>query len=66
MYFAIWPTSTSSSPWWQAEVADVRLHGTVHERPVERFAREAAGLVRTLDQPSFYQAMPRERVVAED
>lgn len=51
---------------WQAEVADVRLHGTVHERPIERFAREAAALVRTLDQPSFHQAIPRERVVAED
>jgi hypothetical protein len=51
---------------WQAEVADVRVHGTVHERPIERFAREASALVRTLDQPSFYQAIPRERVVAED
>jgi len=27
---------------WQAEIADVRIHGTVHERPIERFAREAA------------------------
>jgi transposase len=51
---------------WQAEVADVRMHGTVHERPIERFAREAAALVRTLDQPSFYQAMPRSRFVADD
>jgi transposase len=51
---------------WQAEVADVRMHGTVHERPIERFAREAAALVHTFDQPSFYQAIPRERVVAED
>jgi len=51
---------------WQAEVADLRMHGTVHERPIERFAREAGALVRTLDQPSFYQAIPRERVVAED
>jgi hypothetical protein len=51
---------------WQAEVADVRIHGTVHERPIDRFACEAAALVCTLDQPSFYQAIPRERVVAED
>ena len=27
---------------WQAEVADVRIHGTVHERPIDRFACEAA------------------------
>ena len=51
---------------WQSEVADVRIHGTVHERPVERFAREAAALVSTLDQPSFYEAIPRSRVVASD
>jgi transposase len=51
---------------WQAEVADLRIHGTVHERPIDRFAREASALVRTLDQPSFYEAIPRERVVAED
>ena len=51
---------------WQTEVADVRVHGTTHERPIERFAREAAALVCTLDQPSFFQALRRERVVAED
>jgi transposase/ribosomal protein S19 len=25
---------------WTAEVADVRVHGTTHERPIDRFARE--------------------------
>lgn len=51
---------------WLAEVADVRVHGTTHERPIDRFAREAGALVRTLDQPSFFQALRRERVVADD
>lgn len=51
---------------WRSEVADVRIHGTVHERPIERFAREATALVSTLDQPSFYEAIPRERIVASD
>ena len=51
---------------WLAEVADVRVHGTTHERPIDRFAREAAALVCTLDQPSFFQALRRERVVADD
>ena len=51
---------------WQSEVADVRVHGTVHERPIERFAREAPALLRTVDQPSFFQALRRSRVVAED
>ncbi len=30
---------------WTAPVADVRVHGTTHERPIDRFARERAALV---------------------
>ncbi|MGH8621539.1 MAG: IS21 family transposase [Burkholderiales bacterium] len=51
---------------WLIEVADVRIHGTTHERPIERFAREAGALAHTLEHPSFLQAMRRERIVAED
>lgn len=51
---------------WQTEVADMRIHGTTHQRPIERFADEAVALVPTAGQPSFLQAMVRERVVADD
>jgi transposase len=51
---------------WLAEVADVRVHGTTHERPIERFAREAGVLAHAAGQPSFLQAMRRDRIVAED
>ena len=51
---------------WQTEVADVRTHGTTHQRPIDRFADESRALVPTAGQPSFLQAMVRERVVAED
>jgi transposase len=51
---------------WQAQVADLRNHGTTHQRPIERFAEEASALVPTAGQPSFLQAMVRERVVADD
>lgn len=51
---------------WQLEVADVRVHGTTHERPLDRFAGEASALARRAAQPSFLQAMRRDRVVAED
>ena len=51
---------------WLAEVADVRVHGTTHQRPIDRFADEAAALVRTAGQPSFLAAMVRDRVVADD
>lgn len=51
---------------WQIQVADLRLHGTTHQRPIERFADEARALAPTAGHPSFLQAMVRERVVADD
>jgi len=51
---------------WLNEVADVRVHGTTHERPVDRFAAEAPLLVDTRSHPSYYQALRRSRVVADD
>jgi len=51
---------------WQTEVADVRLHGTTHQRPLDRFAEEASALIRTGGQMSFLQSMVRARVVADD
>jgi transposase len=51
---------------WLTQIADLRLHGTTHERPIDRFAGEADVLARRAGQPSFLQAMRRERVVAED
>jgi len=51
---------------WQTEVADLREHGTTHQRPIDRFADEAAALAPTAGHPSFLQAMVRDRVVAED
>ncbi|NMG05326.1 IS21 family transposase, partial [Azoarcus taiwanensis] len=37
---------------WQAEIADLRIHGTTHQRPIDRFAQEAAALVPTAGQAS--------------
>jgi len=51
---------------WQAEVADLRIHGTTHQRPLDRFADEARALVPNSGQPSFLAAMVRDRVVADD
>lgn len=51
---------------WQATVADERIHGTTHQRPIERFKDEAAALMPTAGQPSYLAAMVRERVVADD
>jgi transposase len=51
---------------WQGEIADVRIHGTTHQRPIDRFPEEARALVPTAGQASFLQATVRERVVAGD
>jgi transposase len=51
---------------WQVEIADLREHGTTHQRPIDRFADEARALVPTAGHPSFLQAMVRDRVVADD
>ncbi|MFN7426374.1 MAG: IS21 family transposase [bacterium] len=51
---------------WQIEIADVRTHGTTHQRPIERFVEEARAMAPTAGHPSFLQAMVRERVVATD
>jgi transposase len=51
---------------WMGEIADVRVHGTTHERPIDRFAREAPLLIPTASQPSFQLEARQLRVVAAD
>ena len=49
---------------WATTIADQRVHGTTHERPADRFAREA---LTPLDgRPPYAFAHVRERVVAQD
>jgi transposase len=51
---------------WQADIADVRIHGTTHQRPIDRFAQEAQALMPVHGHRSFLDATVRERVVAGD
>ena len=51
---------------WEAEIADVRIHGTTHERPLDRFARERSHLIATGGQPGFRLEASQPRRVAED
>lgn len=51
---------------WEAEIADVRVHGTTHERPIDRFAREQRHLIATGGQPGFRLETSQPRRVAED
>lgn len=47
-------------------IADQRIHGTTHERPIDRFTREQATLLPTIGQPSFRLEATYPRVVADD
>ncbi|MBF6571141.1 MAG: transposase [Candidatus Binataceae bacterium] len=49
---------------WSAEVADLRIHGTTHERPIERFAREQ--LTPLGSRPPYRYERVRLRRVAND
>lgn len=51
---------------WISTIADVRVHGTTHERPCERFERERDHLVATAGQPGFRLEARHNRIVAED
>ncbi|MGH9242067.1 MAG: IS21 family transposase [Vicinamibacterales bacterium] len=51
---------------WTRDVADVRVHGTTHERPIDRFVTEAPVLLGTAGQPPFRLEATQRRVVAED
>jgi transposase len=51
---------------WTRDVADVRVHGTTHERPIDRFVTEAPALLVTTGQPPFRLEAVQRRVVADD
>ena len=51
---------------WMATIADVRIHGTTHERPIDRFAQEQAALLPTAGQPSFRLRPRWPAIVADD
>ena len=51
---------------WTTTIADQRIHGTTHERPIDRFAAERPHLLPTAHQPAFRLEATYPRVVADD
>jgi transposase len=51
---------------WLGEIADVRVHGTTHERPLDRFAEERRHLLPAAGQPPFRLEARQSRIVAAD
>lgn len=65
--FASWESLQGHLSWWMREVADVRVHGTTGEVPLERFLeREAAALQPRPDKPPFVAEREVVRVVHND
>jgi len=54
--FLHWESFKAHLEKWTAEIADLRVHGTVEERPLERFLRDEAKALKQLpNKPSFIQ-----------
>jgi transposase len=51
---------------WTVTIADQRIHGTTHERPIDRFALEREHLLLSAQQPAFRLEATVTRVVAAD
>jgi transposase len=65
--FASWPELEAHLEAWTREVADVRIHGTTGETPIERFARDEVAALRPLTgTPPFVSARDLLRRVGAD
>lgn len=51
---------------WMANVADVRIHGTTHQRPIDRFVDEGVALLPTAGHGAFGERRAVSRIVADD
>ena len=52
--------------WWMRNVADVRIHGTTHERPMDRFEAEKGVFRPVRNHPSYLRMRSFTRKVSTD
>lgn len=65
--FASWAALEAHLAWWMREIADVRIHGTTGEAPIDRFRRDEAGALRPIEgRPPFRQVRDLVRRVQSD
>jgi len=65
--FDSWEHFEAHLAWWMREVADVRVHGTTGERPIDRFLRDEAAALRPLPAlPPFERRREVRRRVQVD
>jgi hypothetical protein len=66
-FFDTWGQMDGHLEWWNREIADLRIHGTTGERPLDRFLREEAAALMALDgKTSFLAEQEFSRRVAKD
>lgn len=65
--FTSWLALEGHLDWWMREIADQRIHGTVAEKPIDRFVRDEAAALRPLNgRPPFGQIRELLRRVQTD
>lgn len=64
--FESWEALETHLVWWMREVADIRVHGTTGERPIDRFVAEADALQPLASRPSFQRRRTLQRRVQSD
>lgn len=65
--FASWQAFEQHLSWWMREISDVRVHGTTGEKPIQRFFRDEAEILRSMNgKPPFQQIRELKRVVQND
>lgn len=62
--FDSWEQFEAHLDWWMRKVADIRIHGTTGEKPIDRFEREEAKALKSLaGRPPFQQVRELSRRV---
>jgi transposase len=61
-----WEALHAHMDWWMAEIADQRIHGTTHERPIDRFEREKDALMPLGSHISYLKVRRFKRKVHGD
>jgi hypothetical protein len=65
--YASWEAFEAHLARWERDVANVRIHGTTGEAPIERFERDEVHRLKPLGQrPSFGSLRELTRVVGKD
>jgi transposase len=65
--FASWHAFEAHLAEWQRTIADVRIHGTTGEKPLERFLRDEAAALQPIEgRPSFVAVRELTRRVQSD